>query len=975
MNLRMKWLVIFVSLVMLPLGASAQEAAISGVVTDTTGGVLPGVAVVAVHVDTGNVFEAVTDGTGSFRVPARIGAFEVTVALPGFTTVTQTGLQLQVGQQAAMTFEMAPATLEETITVTGEAPLLETTSSNVSSNIDANQMSELPVNGRNWMDLAMLAAGSRQNQSSGAPLMRQGYSQINIDGQQVTTNFIGLGNDQPRFSRDAIAEFELVTNRFDATQGRSTGMLVNAVTKSGTNTYAGSVSGFFRDDKFNGKDFIRDAVLPYSNQQYSTTVGGPILQNRMHFFTNFEFEREPKIIAFNSPYPQFNEDFPFTRTQQTGGAKIDMQFSPATRLSLRGQLYNQDYHSGGGAKRHPSGIQIQNRYTQQYLATLTQVIGNSTVNEVKVGTSRFSRINQPISRWNGGDFPNAATYSFRHGTATRVNIRGYRFGDGNTQNHNQYKTSVRDDLTLSFAARGRHDMKIGGEFIRDMSILRGCGSTCRPQLTAKKGRVPASVLTQVIPDGANLNPAAWNLDLLAPYSQHFALSIGEPGLKGFYREMPSNIFGLWLQDDWHVSQRLTVNLGVRWDMETGNGAKVDLPPFLPGNLPEDKNNFGPRVGFAYSAGDNTVIRGGYGLFYAEGTADEMHQTMMFVLSVFPQMLYDGRADFPSNPYGGAQFNGVKPTRQELLANACDLNGGLAGCVKRSFIPEMVDPFFKTPWSQQASIGFQHQIGSFAAIESNYVFTGGGGEEGSKNVNLNYNSATGGNYDYRDAANLPMPDFGRVQLTAFEGWSNYHALESSVTKRMSNNWQAQLTYTVARFKDASATPFQHFINNGVFGRSDLGFPVAKDFGGDYTLAASNQTHRAVFNGIFEAPFGIQLSGLYFYGSGLRMSTDVGADLRQEGAGGEDRLRDDGTIADRNNLVGKPLHRVDLRLQKRVTFSGGPSLDGIFELFNALNHENYGSYTRDESSSKFGLPTFNSNIAYQPRSMQFGFRFQF
>ena len=353
MNLRMKWLVIFVSLVMLPLGASAQEAAISGVVTDTTGGVLPGVAVVAVHVDTGNVFEAVTDGTGSFRVPARIGAFEVTVALPGFTTVTQTGLQLQVGQQAAMTFEMAPATLEETITVTGEAPLLETTSSNVSSNIDANQMSELPVNGRNWMDLAMLAAGSRQNQSSGAPLMRQGYSQINIDGQQVTTNFIGLGNDQPRFSRDAIAEFELVTNRFDATQGRSTGMLVNAVTKSGTNTYAGSVSGFFRDDKFNGKDFIRDAVLPYSNQQYSTTVGGPILQNRMHFFTNFEFEREPKIIAFNSPYPQFNEDFPFTRTQQTGGAKIDMQFSPATRLSLRGQLYNQDYHSGGGASRHP----------------------------------------------------------------------------------------------------------------------------------------------------------------------------------------------------------------------------------------------------------------------------------------------------------------------------------------------------------------------------------------------------------------------------------------------------------------------------------------------------------------------------------------------------------------------------------------------------------------------------------------------
>jgi hypothetical protein len=971
MNLRMmKWLMIVVGLVMLPLGASAQEAAISGVVRDTTGGVLPGVAVVAVHVDSGNVFEAVTDGTGSFRVPARIGAFEVTVALPGFTTVTQTGLQLQVGQQAAMTFEMAPATLEESITVTGEAPLLDTTSSNVGSNIDANQMSELPVNGRNWMDLAMLAAGSRQNESSGAPLMRQGYSQINIDGQQVTTNFIGLGNDQPRFSRDAIAEFELVTNRFDATQGRSTGMLVNAVTKSGTNRFSGSASGFFRDDKFNGKDFIRDEVLPYANQQYSTTLGGPIRQDRIHFFSNFEFEREPSVIAFNSPYPQFNEDFPFTRTQQTGGAKVDMQFSSSTRLSLRGQLYNQDYHDGGGANRHPSGIQVQNRNTQQYLATLTQVIGNSTVNEIKGGVSRYTRLNEPISRYNGGDFPNAATYSFRHGTATRVNIRGYRFGDGNTQNHNQYKTSVRDDLTLSFAARGRHDMKIGGEFIRDMSILRGCGSTCRPTLAASNGRVPASVLTQVIPVGENLNPAAWNLDLLAPYAQRYELSIGEPGLKGFYREMPSNIFGVWLQDDWNVSQRLTMNIGVRWDMETGNGAKVNLPPFLPGDLSEDTNNFGPRVGFAYSAGDRTVIRGGYGLFYAEGTADEMHQTMMFVLSIFPQVLYDGRADFPSNPY-----NGPAPTRQQLLEQSCDLNGGAANCTKRSFIPEMVDPFFKTPWSHQASIGFQHQIGSFAALESNYVYTGGRGEEGSKNVNLNYNSATGANYDYRDEANLPLPDFGRVQLTAFEGRSNYQALESSITKRMSNRWQAQLTYTLSKFQDVSALPFQHFITNGVFGRSELGFPVARDLGGDYTLAATNQTHRAVFNGIFDAPFGFQLSGLYFYGSGQRLSTNIGADLRQEGAGGEDRLRDDGTIADRNNLVGQPLHRVDMRLQKRVTFAGGPSLDGIVELFNVFNHKNYGSYTTDESSSSFGLPTFNSNIAYQPRSMQLGFRFTF
>ena len=956
-----------IAIVMLPAIGYGQEAVVSGAVRDATGAVLPGVTVTAVHEATGNTFEAVTDGTGAYRIPVRAGAYRLTAALAGFATVTRTGLELLLAQEAVVNFELGVSAVQESVTVTGEAPLLDVTSSTLGGNIDPRQMQELPLNGRNWMDLAMLAPGSRQNQSSGAPTLRQGYAQINIDGQQVTTNFIGLGDDQPRFSRDAIAEFVLVTNRFDATQGRSTGMLVNAITKSGTNVNAGTLSGYFRDDSFNAADHIQGRVLPYSNQQVSATFGGPIRRDRMHVFANYEYEREPNTITFDSPYPAFNIDFPNTRRQHTGGGKGDLQFSPQLRLSTRLQVYDQVYYTGGGGSNHPSNTQYQSRHTTQFLTTFTQVIGNRAVNEIKGGTSRYTRLNEPVTNWAGGDFPNASTYSFRTGTATRVQLRGYSFGGGNIQHHNQYKNSIRDDFSLTFSGGGRHALRSGGEYIYDLSILRGCGSTCRPTLVAQGGAVSANI-TQVLPVWNDAS--TWNLDLLAPYSQRYELSIGEPGLKGFYREMPSNIFGVWLQDDWQMSSRLTVNLGVRWDMETGNGAKVLLPPFLPGDLPEDTNNFGPRVGFAYSAGDSTVIRGGYGVFYAEGTADEMHQTMMFVLSVFPEVLYDGRADFPTNPY-----NGVKPTRQELLDGACDLNGGAADCVKRSFIPEMVDPFFKTPWSHQASIGFQHQIGSYAAIESNYVFTGGNGEEGSNNVNLNYDPATGANYSYTDEANLPMPEFGRVQLTAFEGWSNYHALESSITKRMSNRWQAQVTYTLARFKDASGLPFEHFIRNGVFGRAELGFPVAKDIGGDYTLAATNQTHRAVFNGIFEAPFGIQLSGLYFYGSGQRLETSVGGDGRDNGIGGEDRLRDNGTIAPRNNLVGLPIHRVDLRLQKRVTFGGGPSLDGIVELFNAFNRENYGSYTTNESNANFGLPTFNSNIAYQPRSMQFGFRLTF
>ena len=246
----------------LPASGYAQESVLSGIVRDATGAVLPGVTVTAIHEATGNTFEAVTDAVGAYRIPVRTGTYRVTAALTGFATVTRTGLELLLGQQAVVNFELAVSALQESVTVTGEAPLLDVTGSTLGGNIDPRQMQELPLNGRNWMDLAMLAPGSRQNQSSGAPTLRQGYAQINMDGQQVTTNFIGLGDDQPRFSRDAIAEFVLITNRFDATQGRSAGQLVNAITKSGTNVTSGSLSGYFRDDSFNAADHIQGRVLP-----------------------------------------------------------------------------------------------------------------------------------------------------------------------------------------------------------------------------------------------------------------------------------------------------------------------------------------------------------------------------------------------------------------------------------------------------------------------------------------------------------------------------------------------------------------------------------------------------------------------------------------------------------------------------------------------------------------------------------------
>jgi hypothetical protein len=260
------------ALLIAPALAFAQEATISGTITDTTGGVLPGVTITATHEATGNTFVAVSDETGNFRLPVRTGSFRVTVELSGFSTLNRS-VELLVGQNVVVTLQMAPSNIQETVTVTGEAPLIDTVNSSLGSNIDPRQMQELPLNGRNWIDLTMLAAGARQNISSDAPMGGAGNFQLNIDGQEVTNNMV-QSFGQPKFSRDSIAEFEFVANRFDASQGRSMGVQVNAITKSGTNSNAGTFSGYFRDDSLVAEDFIQNRVLPYQNQQLAVTFGG-----------------------------------------------------------------------------------------------------------------------------------------------------------------------------------------------------------------------------------------------------------------------------------------------------------------------------------------------------------------------------------------------------------------------------------------------------------------------------------------------------------------------------------------------------------------------------------------------------------------------------------------------------------------------------------------------------------------------------
>src|SRR5688572_20415241 len=268
---------VVVAVLVAPLAGYAQDAVFTGTVTDSTGAVLPGVTVTAINEATGNTFIAVTDGTGTYRIPARVGAYRISAELQGFTTVQRTGVRLLVGQTIGVDMQMNPSTIQETVTVSAEAPLIETTTSSLGGNIDPAQVQELPVNGRNWMALAILAPGSRTTPGTiDEPLPdRNGGEvrefQLHIDGQQVTQD-LGTGV-QPRYSQDSIAEFQFISNRFDATMGRSSGVQVKAITRSGTNALSGLFRANFRDDRFNSEDPVVNEVLPMSNQQFSGVLG------------------------------------------------------------------------------------------------------------------------------------------------------------------------------------------------------------------------------------------------------------------------------------------------------------------------------------------------------------------------------------------------------------------------------------------------------------------------------------------------------------------------------------------------------------------------------------------------------------------------------------------------------------------------------------------------------------------------------
>ena len=961
MAVRFVRVVLALVILALPAASYAQEAVLTGTVADSTGGVLPGVTVTAVHEATGNTFLAVTDARGIYRIPARVGLLQIVAELPGFATVSRGGIQLLVGQTVTVDLRMAPSTVQETVTVTGEAPLLNVATSSLGGNVDPRQVQELPVQGRNWMSLAMLAPGSRMTSPTGTtplPDRNQGEQrefQLSLDGQNVAGE-LGYGG-QPRYSQDSIAEFQFISNRFDATQGRSSGVQVRAITRSGTNGFSGSVRGNFRDSRFNAENPVLNRVLPIDNQQLAFTAGGPIRRDVLHYFGHFEYEREPRSSVWNTPFPAFNVELKGKQTVKMGGVRLDYQLTPQARMMGKFSEARVFQPFGVGNQNHPAETGAHSDLNREYLAQFTQVIGNRAANEIKGGKTRYIFTDANLTTWNNHWQKGIGVTS----GSPRITFTGFTIG-GNRffpRHGAQDIWMVRDDFTFSYDLRGRHDLRAGGEYQHYIDDGNNCQS-CMGIVDARNGPLPSAAQIQAwFPDPFNAD--TWNMAAISPLVRTYDIGIGDYTTHDARPQIAA-----WLQDDWRVSSSLTVNAGLRYDLsKNASGNEYDIPNLHPGGRPDDTNNIQPRVGFAYQLNARTVVRGGSGLYYGVPLSVETFWMAQINRLRVLQFTNDGRANFAADPLNGQPL----PTLAEAEARFCHARN-VPGCVRLA-IGELIAPDEYSrdlARSWQNSVGVQRQIGDGMAVEADYVYTQGRHEKDIlENVNLTFDPATGANYPFSNIARRALPDYGLISMSARTGRSSYHALQTAFTRRLANRWQASATYTLSGLWDAESRPFT--------GLQMVPFETASDLGGEFTLGQTDQRHRAVLNGIWQVGRGFQMSGLYYLGVGERATHVYSGDLRGVGGGGggqalrRQRLRPDGTIIARNSFTQPRRQRVDLRVQQRIPMRGRLAIDGIVEVFNVFNSPNW-TLNSDQANRLYNTRIFGEN-----RTVQLGFRVRF
>lgn len=1057
--------------------AQDTTGTIAGTVSDSSEATVAGVQVTVTNENTGLKRAAISGNNGSYRIPfLPVGFYAVQVSKEGFKSQAQTGVRLEILQVRTVDFKLALGQVSETVTVESQAPLVDAETSQAGEVIKAEQVTNLPLGRRNFMQLTFLAPmstpansdfrsteigrGSSVPASAGQRPEQNNYQIDGIDNKETGRN--GYAVSPPV---DSISEFKVQTGMAPAEFGRGGGTIINVVTKSGSNTYHGTLYEFLRNQIFDARPYFASGKTPLKLNQFGGALGGPIKHDKLFFFGNYEglrlaqggnpslmrvFSENERQGIFNTriydPVEKKyfdNNAIPQSRIDPTSLKILDLvphanrsdplrnyvydgrpagrtttdnavgrvDYILGTNDTLYGRyLFNQEQYGTPQTMPAPANSGGKNLDLRAQSASVhwNHVISPSLVHNLSLGYTRYHNLISTLNSFKNNYVADVGITNTLSDTdplfwaAPNVSIPGYTMPSEETPNYrttNNYQ--IQDSL---FWNKGRHNIKLGGDLrdIREFMFYTG-GNGSTSFSNAYTGNNVADFLLGLSSSVSKTARATqWNS-------------------KVYY-------LGAYIQDDWKVSSRLTLNLGLRYEVESAlrqqdnGGLGFDLATgtmlvsryatnrsliedFYVSTRPDiplafsrhrapydaDTNNIAPRVGFAYRLRDKTVLRGGYGIFYDAPQIQSMASSNDFA----PNTLRPTWTASPTAPSFGYNPEG-KTSAEEALRKAA-----------LSTFP-FTDRYFPYGVIQQWMFSIQQQLSSSLVIEG--LYQGSTGTHLLSFDNADMKLPGPGNVQQQ----LPYPQFARIQSFQPNARSWYNGAAIKAEQRFSRGLSYLVAYTYSKSLDTVSTlnvgpqftdPTRKLETSK--GLSD--FDVRNRFTAAFEYSLPFGKGRAIggdFSGVLDrlvsgwgARGSVSLQGGFPASPSMNISR-VGI-CASSCVSRPDRIGDGNLSADertldryfdvtafqvlppggtsgrvgnagRNILIQPDSKNLDLQIFKNTRIFENHTLEFRWEMYNAFNHANWGSAaTNMEAPDTFGV--ISSRGA--PRSMQFGLKYQF
>ncbi len=974
-------------------GQATASATIQGTITDKSGAVVSGAEIVGKNKATDASRTTSSDDTGSYRFELlAAGTYTVTVNKTGFAPVAQT-IEILVGQTATVNAELKPGAASELIEVTSEAPVLDLQKTDVSQNITPKEVEDLPMVGRDVANLAYLAPGVKATDSYDPTKNRYAILSVNGDGGRnvnVTVNGVDnkdntVGGPVMQLPLEAVQEFQISTQRFSAINGRSEGAAINMITKSGTNLYHGSVFGYFRNTNLNTdeKDPNGDGTTSkshpdYTRQQFGGSLGGPFKKDKLFGFFAIEREREHQaqtvdLTSLNeltiakangfADQPAATIPRPFFEWRYNGRLDWVINSKNSAYLSYTSQV-NDSLNDQSDATMDLT----EGNFTRNHLIvsnfTLNSNLSNTTINQFTLGYQYWNNLIDSNLRAPNVIFPNAS-----FGTNTNVPQQSF-----------QKKWQFRDDVSKIV---GRHTFEGGVDFINNP--VEGGFFEFNPTLLIRFGANPSAVV-------ANANNA---------YPQGFAtpglvtemsIANGNP-----YFLVATKQLGFYGQDNWKVNNRLTLNLGLRWDKDFNMIGGADIKnsrtyqelvalnspisnPYVSKIAHDDNKDFSPRVGFAYdlTGRGKHVVRGGYGLYFGNVFQNiPLFMEQQANATIF-QTLFDitdpVKDTVPGTgiPLGQWRY-GVDPM-PTILPPSSQLSPGSIG--------RLMAPNYRNPVTEEFNGGYSWALNSNTAFEAEYTHVLG--LHGNKTINIDQKVPVNGACCTRPldtafaASNPPLPELGTVRVDESINREHYDGVNFSFRQRMSHRFQLAANYTLA---------WAYSYGGG--GGSFRNYPrlSTNPFASyEWGPSPNDERNHLTVSGIVDLPKGLQLSPILQFGSARPYNLTNSSNTLNTGGGtgtavvvptnaptnwfafagnnagaqncfyGLNGVTQGCTIAKYDPLRGDPFFELDMRLAKNIKFGDRMNLQLLAQAFNLTNRANYGNNFGNSiaSASTFGHP---------------------